>query len=87
MPSPEPDSPQVNDVRLEFTIESLTFRGLAGAYDRSVIIPDGEHVKLDESEIHGRTGLEVHRSAPSQAPAESTSLCHCSGLGEDHRGD
>jgi hypothetical protein len=48
MPSPEPDSPQVDDVRLEFTIEPLTFPGLAVPYDGTAIIPDGEDVELED---------------------------------------
>jgi hypothetical protein len=48
MPSPEPDSPQVEDIRLEFTIESLTFPGLAGLYNGTAIIPDGEDVELED---------------------------------------
>jgi hypothetical protein len=48
MPSPEPDSPQGDDIPLEFTIEPLAFPGLAGAHDGTAIIPDDEDVELED---------------------------------------
>jgi hypothetical protein len=50
-PSPEPDSPQVDDVLLEFTIEPLALPGLAGAHDGTAIMPDGEDVDLEDQRV------------------------------------
>jgi hypothetical protein len=51
MPSPEPDSPQVDDIPLEFTIEPLAFPGLAGAHDGTAIPPDREDVELEDQRV------------------------------------
>jgi hypothetical protein len=51
MTSPEPDSPQIDDVPLEFTIEPLAFLGLAGGHDGTAIMPDGEDVELEDPRI------------------------------------
>jgi hypothetical protein len=55
MPSPEPDSPQVDDLPLEFMIEPPAFEwafpGLAGACDCTAIMPDGEDGELEDQSV------------------------------------
>jgi hypothetical protein len=51
IPSPEPDSPQVDNVLLKFTNEPLAFPGLAGLHDGTAIMPDGEDVELEDQRV------------------------------------
>jgi hypothetical protein len=68
MPSPEPDSPQVDNILLEFTIESLAFPGPPGAHDGTAIIPDGEEVELEDQRVMEVLASECIVLSPRKLP-------------------
>jgi hypothetical protein len=69
MPSPEPDSPQINDIRLEFTIKPLAFPGLTGAHDGTAIMPDREDVELEDQRVMETQALNSRVWFPRQTSA------------------